>query len=58
MTVPRECCAIVWRRYQLGHACRNMGSVERAGRWYCGIHDPEKKAGRQKAQPKIRGGAS
>ena len=27
-------------------ACANKGKVERDGKWYCGVHDPEKRKAR------------
>lgn len=44
-----KCCATVWPatgRHKSGHGplrqaqCRNSGTVQRGGKWYCGVHDP------------------
>lgn len=32
--------------------CRNNASVEREGKWYCGIHDPEKIKKKREEQDK------
>ena len=32
------------------HACGKTAKVQRDGKWYCGIHDPEKVAERRKKQ--------
>jgi hypothetical protein len=44
MIMPRD--AWSFKRHQ----CDNTGKVERNGQWYCGLHDPEKTAAKQKAQ--------
>jgi uncharacterized Zn finger protein (UPF0148 family) len=41
-----KCCesireGVAWPRY---HACGRSAKVERDGKWYCGIHDPVKRA--------------
>lgn len=45
MSDKPKCCKMKWisdcfrgRSAQ----CEHAGKVERAGKWYCGIHDPEK----------------
>lgn len=44
MTDKRQCCESVrypgnWPRY---HACTKPAKVEREGRWFCGVHDPDR----------------
>ena len=38
-TEAKTCCASTWSGYW-NKPCRNIGKVERDGKWYCGIHDP------------------
>ena len=34
--------------------CKNKGTVKRNGKWYCGVHDPEKANERQEKRDKKR----
>ncbi len=37
-----RCCENVYDNFREGfHACGNSAKYERAGKWYCGIHDPK-----------------
>ena len=35
-----QCCKRVWRDHR-DYPCARSGKVERDGKWYCGLHDPE-----------------
>lgn len=49
-----KCQHEVWSEYDF-RSCGKPARVERNGRWYCGIHDPEKiKAREEKAREKRR----
>ncbi len=38
-----KCCAKIYGDFSYyTHTCGNTAKYERYGKWYCGIHDPEK----------------
>lgn len=39
-TEAKTCCRSTWTGRWINH-CHNKAKVERDGKWYCGIHDPE-----------------
>ena len=39
-TERHQCATSVWGQYN-SHPCPNAGKVQRGGKWYCGVHDPE-----------------
>lgn len=52
-----QCCAVMrkgsgYHRYNV--ACENSGKVERDGHWYCGTHDPEAIAEKNRARTAAR----
>ena len=42
MSETRICCEEVWNNYT-HWPCGKTAKFERDGKWYCGIHDPEKR---------------
>jgi hypothetical protein len=40
------CCEDVWQGYSR-YACANKANVLREGKAYCGVHDPERRKGRE-----------
>lgn len=46
MTAPKhQCSTRVYGRFR-GSNCSKAAKIERNGKWYCGVHDPEKVAAR------------
>jgi len=45
----KECVKLVLNGYRQ-HPCGKRGKVERGGKWYCGTHDPVRRAEKQKAR--------
>ena len=47
MTI-HKCCAATWPAgARHSYPCSHSGKIERDGKWYCGIHDPVKRAEKQ-----------
>jgi uncharacterized Zn finger protein (UPF0148 family) len=43
--VSEQCCKTSWQGFH-STPCPRAGKVQRAGKWYCGVHDPDKQAAR------------
>ena len=39
--MSEQCSGRIWERYR-DYPCTRPAKVERGGRWYCGMHDPER----------------
>ncbi len=46
--MSERCCFDVGKGYHVT-LCANPGKVQVDGKWYCGVHDPIKKAAKQAA---------
>ena len=48
MSEKHTCEGRVWHSFSLrSHACGKTAKMEHEGKWYCGIHDPVKRAGKR-----------
>ena len=48
MSEKKTCCAEYMDGYHL-RRCRNTAKIVRDSKWYCGVHDPEKRQQRMEA---------
>lgn len=49
----KTCQGDVWSQDSFrSHKCGNKGKVEHDGKWYCGVHDPQKAIDRHEKQMK------
>lgn len=46
--IEHKCCASVFGKWS-SHNCENKAKMEHEGKWYCGIHDPVRKAEKDRA---------
>lgn len=47
--IEQTCCAQVHSSFGVGfHTCGNKAKMQHDGKWYCGVHDPVKRAAQQK----------
>lgn len=47
----KYCEEVMWDRYNHRHFhCNNKAKIYRNGKWYCGIHDPDKIAEKKRLQ--------
>ena len=49
MSETKVCCETVWQDHSR-YPCGKRAKVERDGHWYCGIHDPVRRAEKHKAR--------
>ncbi|KKN03617.1 hypothetical protein LCGC14_1106050, partial [marine sediment metagenome] len=49
----QKCAGRIWRNYGYGY-CLSKGKIERSGKYYCGLHDPERVTERRAKRRAIR----